>query len=754
MLIRGANSGIYYAGKPHGGNWSGWQRLSGATIAAPSIVYANGAVHATVEGGHHGIYYNTRPVGGNWGNWQRLPGATITAPSIAATDMALHVVIQGSDNGIYYNCKPGWSGWTGWVRLSGATIAAPTAIGKGGYLYTAIKGSNTGIYYRTRAYNAQSNDQYFTHQWGLHNTGQYNGYVDADIDAPEAWCITQGSSNSMIAVIDTGVDYNHEDLHSSRIRTDIDYDFINNDDDAIDDHNHGTHVAGIAAANTYNHLGIAGVCPNCQILPIKVLDYGGSGTEETVSNGIRHAADRRADVINMSLGAEGCSNLIADAVNYAYDRGTLIIAAAGNSGDGDCTFSTALLGGSGNICHPANLSRVIAIGASNNRDQKAGFSSYGPELDVMAPGEKIESTVCNNQYEFYNGTSMASPFAAGTAGLILSLRPTLANESLRHLLRNTADDICGSGRDDYCGWGRINARRALDTTPSSVPNLPPDSCAGRQSTGLAGLQVLYYARQVRDELFMNSAKGREYTELYYQYSPEISVMLIQDDELRGQVADFLIKYLPAFQSLLPDSGQQVQVTAEMIDDMTRLKNVIYQKASLELGEDLNRVWTEVALEKRKGETVAQVWQHLTRDHTAGGEMEHETSWVAADEMFVPGEIIVKFTAEVARASTWQAGQATTGIASIDALNRKYNVRAMELVFPEAAEDASLAAQYGLTRVFKLAVAEDTDLFTMLEEYNTDPSIEYAELNMVIRVDGTMRARAPRQPHYMCYSNPH
>lgn len=145
-------------------------------------------------------------------------------------------------------------------------------------------------------------DADFNKQWALNNTGQTGGGLDADIDAPEAWDIEKGKPTVLIAIVDTGVDYNHPDLSSGRVRTDIDKDFVNGDDDAMDDHGHGTYCAGIAAADTNNTLGIAGVCQGCQILPVKVLDNEGSGTAESVAQGIHYAAEAGAEIISMSLG--------------------------------------------------------------------------------------------------------------------------------------------------------------------------------------------------------------------------------------------------------------------------------------------------------------------------------------------------------------------------------------------------------------------------------------------------------------------
>ncbi|MEX2143290.1 MAG: S8 family serine peptidase, partial [Anaerolineales bacterium] len=255
------------------------------------------------------------------------------------------------------------------------------------------------------------NDPQLSKQWGLSNN------KNRDINAPEAWGIERGKPHVLIAVVDTGVLYTHPDLQGSRMRTDIDKDFFNNDNDAIDDQGHGTHVAGIIAASGNNGLGITGVCMNCSILPIKVLGSDGSGSVDGVANGIIYAAKRGADVINLSLGMShscGCSKTLAKALNYAFERGSLIIAAAGND------YVSGL-------AYPASSSRVMAIGASNKNDKRANFSSYGPGLDILAPGQSILSTYKSNDYKLLDGTSMAAPHAAGVAGLILSKRPNLKN---------------------------------------------------------------------------------------------------------------------------------------------------------------------------------------------------------------------------------------------------------------------------------------------------------------------------------------
>jgi len=232
--------------------------------------------------------------------------------------------------------------------------------------------------------------------------------------------------------VDTGVDYNHPDLRGGRVRTDIDRDFVNNDEDAMDDHGHGTFVAGIAAANTNNAQGIAGVCPGCQVLPIKVLTKDGRGSADGVARGIQYAAQAGAKIISMSLGTPskcGCSQTIARAINYAFDRGSLLIAASGNDGDKQ------------RISYPASSPRVMSVGASDHNDQEASFSNRNSYLDIVAPGKDIYSLKSGGGYVTESGTSASTPFVSGVAGLIWSVNPQLSNVQVWWRLYHSADDF-------------------------------------------------------------------------------------------------------------------------------------------------------------------------------------------------------------------------------------------------------------------------------------------------------------------------
>nr|1DBI_A Chain A, Ak.1 Serine Protease [Bacillus sp. Ak1] len=275
------------------------------------------------------------------------------------------------------------------------------------------------------------NDTYYQgYQYGPQNT--YTDY---------AWDVTKGSSGQEIAVIDTGVDYTHPDLDGKVIKG---YDFVDNDYDPMDLNNHGTHVAGIAAAETNNATGIAGMAPNTRILAVRALDRNGSGTLSDIADAIIYAADSGAEVINLSLGCDCHTTTLENAVNYAWNKGSVVVAAAGNNGS-STTFE------------PASYENVIAVGAVDQYDRLASFSNYGTWVDVVAPGVDIVSTITGNRYAYMSGTSMASPHVAGLAALLASQGRN--NIEIRQAIEQTADKISGTGT--YFKYGRINSYNAV-----------------------------------------------------------------------------------------------------------------------------------------------------------------------------------------------------------------------------------------------------------------------------------------------------
>ena len=281
---------------------------------------------------------------------------------------------------------------------------------------------------------AAPNDPYFSSQWGL-------GKVEAAV----AWDTTTGSAGVVIAILDTGVDINHPDLKDKIVKN---VNFTGSSTYS-DIQGHGTHVAGIAAASTNNGIGVAGLGYDASIMNVKVLGDDGSGYYSWVTSGIIWAADNGAQVINMSLGGTSSSRALEDAINYAWSKGVVVVAAAGNYG-------------SSSPFYPAYYANCMAVAATDANDSKASWSNYGSWVDVAAPGVNIYSTLRGSSYGYKSGTSMASPFVAGLAALVFTTEGDassngLLNDDVRARIESTCDDIGLSG----IGAGRINAARAV-----------------------------------------------------------------------------------------------------------------------------------------------------------------------------------------------------------------------------------------------------------------------------------------------------
>ena len=274
----------------------------------------------------------------------------------------------------------------------------------------------------------------------------------------DTWGITRGGEVS-VAILDTGIDENHEDLP----------DLLggeNTIDDAhwgSDGHGHGTHVAGTVAALD-NEVGVVGVGPEIGLYAVKVLDDGGSGSASSVVAGIEWAVGEGIPVLNMSLGSSENSTTMEDACDAAYADGHLLIAAAGNSGN--------FMGRGDNVIYPAKYESVIAVAASTSSDSRAFFSSTGPAVELIAPGNSILSTIPGDNYGTKSGTSMASPHAAGVAVLVLAADPDLTNLQIRAILQDTAEDLGLSS--NHQGYGLVRADLAVRAVGEVEPPPPPE----------------------------------------------------------------------------------------------------------------------------------------------------------------------------------------------------------------------------------------------------------------------------------------
>jgi thermitase len=319
-------------------------------------------------------------------------------------------------------------------------------------------------------------DPRFKAQYGLHNRGQTGGRADADVDAPEAWSVTAGSSAVVIAVVDSGTYTRHADLKGNIWRNpgevagnrvdddrngyvdDVNgWDFAHKDNTlyhGYDEDDHGTHVAGVASARGNNGVGIAGVSWRSRIMPLKYIGPGGAGYTSDAVAAINYAVKKGAAVINISSGCDNCFNQsMLDAIKRADVAGRLVVTTSGNAGRNNNVTRH----------YPCNYAspNVICVAATDHRDVLAGFSNYGSStVDLAAPGVNILGTVPNGGYASYTGTSQAAPHVAGVAALIKSKYPGLTDAGIKSRILRSVDRKQSLSGKTVSG-GRLNASRAL-----------------------------------------------------------------------------------------------------------------------------------------------------------------------------------------------------------------------------------------------------------------------------------------------------
>ena len=282
------------------------------------------------------------------------------------------------------------------------------------------------------------------------------------IQAASGWDLTVGQSNIVVAVLDSGVNAAHPDLAGQILPG---FDFVWNDTDPADDLGHGTAVTGTIIAVGNNGSGTAGVAFGCRLLPVKVLESSGYATYSSLAQGIRYASDHGARIINLSVGGPSPSFTLQAAVDYAWNNNVVLIAAAGNNANSEPQY-------------PGACNHVIAVSATTTSDSLASFSTYGSFVSLSAPGANILTTQhdLSRPYNAWSGTSFASPIVAGVAALVVSENPSLSNTQVVTILEQTADDVGTPGRDDFFGYGRVNASRAVtmaSTEPGGLPPPPP-----------------------------------------------------------------------------------------------------------------------------------------------------------------------------------------------------------------------------------------------------------------------------------------
>jgi thermitase len=294
------------------------------------------------------------------------------------------------------------------------------------------------------------NDPYYPYQWHL-----------PKILADEAWDITQGSPGIIVAVLDTGVDPTHPDLKENLVAG---YNFYDLNTDTSDVYGHGTAVAGAASAQGNNRIGVASVAWHVRVMPVRIASPDGYAYTSTIAQGLTWAADHGARVMNVSFSGVAGSSTIRTAAQYVQNRGGVVVAAAGNCACLDAT--------------PENP-YILSVSATDQNDYLASFSSRGEYVDVSAPGVSIASTTNGGGYGSVSGTSFASPITAGVAALMLSVNGNLAPGEIERLLESTAIDLGTAGYDTSFGFGRVNAKQAVQAAGNynPVPDTTPPSAS-------------------------------------------------------------------------------------------------------------------------------------------------------------------------------------------------------------------------------------------------------------------------------------
>lgn len=306
------------------------------------------------------------------------------------------------------------------------------------------------------------------------NDPQTSGQYSLDkMRVRDAWSLEQGGTG-VVAVLDTGVMASHPDLVGRVLPG---YDFVNGDTNAGDDNGHGTWVSGIIAAKPHDGYGIAGISWSDKILPVKIMNAAGQGDTADLTSGIVWAADHGATVINMSVGGFPHSQYVQDAVNYAWNRGVVLVAAAGNNRREESFY-------------PASFANVVSVTATQVNDEFSHWSSYGPAVDVSAPGASVLTTNCYTctyadhdswgSHTYISGTSFAAPNVAGVVALIRAQHPEYTPTQVVSRLTTTIDDLGYRGWDNHYGRGRVNAYRALGGSviapgPSSGDAVEPNN---------------------------------------------------------------------------------------------------------------------------------------------------------------------------------------------------------------------------------------------------------------------------------------
>ena len=504
---------------------------------------------------------------------------------------------------------------------------------------------------------AVPDDLYFDDCWGLHNSGQFGGTPDADIDAPEAWDLCTGSEQVVVAVIDTGIDLDHPDLIDN-IWTNPDeiadngldddgngyiddvhgWSFVDDSNDVQDSHGHGTACAGAIGAVGDNGLGVAGVAWNVQIMPIRFRTYGNDPDyEETytldAAEAIYYAVDEGARVTSNSWTSWYPSQTLYDAVSYADQNEVLIIAAAGNGGS---DIEHPWING-----FPAEWDHdcVISVAATDDEDRLTWWTNRGPHaVDLAAPGDQIRTTSNDYGYVYAGGTSLSTPFVAGTAALLLSLEPEASLHDIRHSLLATVDPI-----PEPNGWstsdGRLNAHRALQAIKGEP--LPPRAHAGAD-------RVVVTREPVQLDGTGSVDPNRDAISYHWELSPPALSAAVLDDATSA-TPTFLADKCGSYTATLvvtDAGGLQSQPNQVHITVMNRMPLAAPIETPHPYPDDWDETWkishpgasamgvhfSDIVLEPGHDWIVILDGQEEVIDQITGYAADHDVAGVAGDEL--------------------------------------------------------------------------------------------------------------------------
>jgi len=449
----------------------------------------------------------------------------------------------------------------------------------------------------------EANDPGVKSQWAVSYT-----------NANHVWPLVEQKETIYVAIVDTGVDYTHPDL-KNRVDLGKGYDFINNDSDPMDDNGHGTHISGIIAAEMNNGEGIVGVAGtlDVRIIPIKVLDSEGYGQSDIVAKGIEYAVDQGANIINLSLGGPGEDVDIANAVRYASEKGVLVVAASGNDNQNSDSYT------------PAGLENVYTVGAINPLKTKARFSNYGNSVEAVAPGVKILSAVPGNQYEAWDGTSMAAPVVSGIASIMLAQKPDIDVDELVAILNESAEDILEEGKDQKSGYGLPNAEKAWQLlTGEETPPAEEEAMYNSLQEAIGAASKLKIQQNDVNSLMVSSNN----TDSGSERRSELSDLIEEGSKYKEENEAQIVEWKKEFKENQEINKQYMQ---EIYEGLKTLKPLLeqfqdgYKQGALELtSKELNQIQQEIeklesyqAYVKTRSEERQKMWDEMAQMFSEG-----------------------------------------------------------------------------------------------------------------------------------------